>query len=299
MRQEDLTQLKSLLTERFNLEELRSLAFDVGVSYEEFPQTLTPFVREFISYCERHDITGCLLNQILVERQWLLREYQDLFKYSEDCAQRKKIQIIVSAEIAALPKQEFLQRIAEAYPGVSPSDIELIAKRPRKSEALLGTDSNTANKLLEESEHVPPHSSFVKHASDFSILPPREQAAWRMTVTFSILHRLGNMDGLRRISQLIHSDLLEPLNQYQQHIRQEQEIISQVVSGLAVVNSELFSLLRLGDNSLDLAGLQALPDDSFPQTDSKVLYERLVAARDLEREIHSALGKLQDLLSTF
>ena len=49
-----LTHLLEKLTNNFDLEELRTLCFDLDIKYEEFSWRLTPFARDLITYCHRH-----------------------------------------------------------------------------------------------------------------------------------------------------------------------------------------------------------------------------------------------------
>lgn len=45
--------LRSLITSNFGLDELKSLAYDLSIDYEEFPNTKSAFVREFVIHVER------------------------------------------------------------------------------------------------------------------------------------------------------------------------------------------------------------------------------------------------------
>ena len=46
--------LRQELAAHFNREELRDLTFDMGIDYENFPEAKDGFVRELVSYCQRH-----------------------------------------------------------------------------------------------------------------------------------------------------------------------------------------------------------------------------------------------------
>ena len=63
------TQLKTLLTERYNMEELRTLCFDLGVDYENVQRdTKEATAREMILYFERHCRAHDLLRTAAGER---------------------------------------------------------------------------------------------------------------------------------------------------------------------------------------------------------------------------------------
>ncbi len=54
--QEYLTLLRELLAARFNMSELRTLCFDLGVDYDSLPgEGKADKARELVSFCDRHD----------------------------------------------------------------------------------------------------------------------------------------------------------------------------------------------------------------------------------------------------
>ena len=61
--------LRQFLQNHFNLEELKTLAFDLGIDYELFPHDTVPaFTRELIAYCQRMDKIACLLTEVSKQR---------------------------------------------------------------------------------------------------------------------------------------------------------------------------------------------------------------------------------------
>ena len=54
-------QLRQKVAEHFNLDELRSLCFDLGIDYENFPATKEGMTREIVMYCQRHGQISLLL----------------------------------------------------------------------------------------------------------------------------------------------------------------------------------------------------------------------------------------------
>jgi hypothetical protein len=56
MERQQLSQLRQILTGRFDAEEFRTLCFDLGISYDELPgEGLGGKARELIAYCKRHE----------------------------------------------------------------------------------------------------------------------------------------------------------------------------------------------------------------------------------------------------
>jgi len=63
------TKLRQFLRERFSLDELKDLAFDLGIDFQSLPhQTTQELARELISYVDRRGQTGCLVTEALARR---------------------------------------------------------------------------------------------------------------------------------------------------------------------------------------------------------------------------------------
>ncbi len=61
-----LTNLRQILTTRFNDGELRSLCFDLGVDYESLPgEGKADKARELVAYCERHERIPELIRNLI------------------------------------------------------------------------------------------------------------------------------------------------------------------------------------------------------------------------------------------
>ena len=67
------TSLRRTLVDHFDREELRTLCFDLGIEYENLPDTLDGMVRELVTYCERHRCIPELLTAIRQQRPELPR----------------------------------------------------------------------------------------------------------------------------------------------------------------------------------------------------------------------------------
>jgi tetratricopeptide (TPR) repeat protein len=65
----DKAQLREFLEQRFDLEEIKNLAFDLGIDYTKLPHETTVMLsRELISFCERREILGNLAAKALSQR---------------------------------------------------------------------------------------------------------------------------------------------------------------------------------------------------------------------------------------
>ena len=92
---EDRARLREFLADRFNLSEMKTLCFDLGVDYEEFPHgTRTEFSREVITYFERLNKVGCLVAEMVQERpdDWLTQ----LLAEVPGCHPNQKVQVVLS-----------------------------------------------------------------------------------------------------------------------------------------------------------------------------------------------------------
>jgi hypothetical protein len=50
----EIAKLRTMLAYYFNVEELRTLCFDLGIEHENFPNALDGMTRELVTYCNRH-----------------------------------------------------------------------------------------------------------------------------------------------------------------------------------------------------------------------------------------------------
>ena len=55
LRQKQLVELRRLLAQRFSRDDLRTLCFDMGIRYDEFPDSVNGLARELVLYCEQRD----------------------------------------------------------------------------------------------------------------------------------------------------------------------------------------------------------------------------------------------------
>ena len=59
-----LARLRENLVKHSNKEELRTLAFDIGIQHEDLPDLLNPMARELVALCERRKIIPDLVNKL-------------------------------------------------------------------------------------------------------------------------------------------------------------------------------------------------------------------------------------------
>jgi len=117
------TSLRQFLINRFSLDELKGLAFDVGVDYELFPhQTKPEFSRELLLYLERRNQLSCLVTEILRQRHD--DAVAQLLVKLPPCTPLKKVQIIVSEDLLE-NVSEFLGELA-ARLNLSRDEVVLI-----------------------------------------------------------------------------------------------------------------------------------------------------------------------------
>jgi len=112
------TQLKAALTEHYDMEELRTLCFDLHVNYENIQrETKDATVRELILHFERHGGADQLREAISRERQidWTQLPQPDVHAQLETANQEYELTQKMIAEIEAIPTWPVtVRRIVEA-----------------------------------------------------------------------------------------------------------------------------------------------------------------------------------------
>jgi hypothetical protein len=100
------TRLRWALTQYYNMEELRTLCFDLGVDYENVQRdTKDGTVRELILYFERRQLARRLLDAILVDREidWGRLPQPSILEQLESANQELELTNKMIAEIEAIP----------------------------------------------------------------------------------------------------------------------------------------------------------------------------------------------------
>lgn len=91
--------LRQFLVDRFNLNELKSLAFDLGTDYEKIPhEEIEVFSRELIVHFEKRNKLNSLVTKIIQQRpdEYLVRLKA---KLSPSDTPFKKMQIIITRDL--------------------------------------------------------------------------------------------------------------------------------------------------------------------------------------------------------
>jgi hypothetical protein len=72
---EDKAKLRKFLEQQYNLEEMKNLAFDLGIDYNRLPhETTVELSRELLSYCERMGLERNLVAKMLTRQHGEERE---------------------------------------------------------------------------------------------------------------------------------------------------------------------------------------------------------------------------------
>lgn len=177
---EDRATLRHLMGDLFNIEELKTLLFDLGVSHEEFPHPpLSSFCRELIAYFERIQNLSCLLTAVIQLRP-AVQEFVDMLAALGSCHPRAKTQIILPQN--KLTNRPHLLRDLARLLDVPPEEIALIGTQPGSIKLLVGLPEEAAKRLVEIEPEMIGNTHEVSSVTLFSELPQKEQAQWRQTV---------------------------------------------------------------------------------------------------------------------
>jgi hypothetical protein len=173
----DRTAITDFLVQRFSLDEIKALAFNLGIDYENFPHDSKPTLsRELFTYCERTSQVGCLLTEVLKERAD--GAMGQLLANVGGCAPRKKVQIIISENKIA-SKPELLANLAQLL-GVSPDEVMLIGAAPGSIYLLVSLPAEAADELVHlQPKRLVDGKYHVQAITPFDALPLGMQQDWR------------------------------------------------------------------------------------------------------------------------
>lgn len=181
---EDRAQLREFLSERFSLDEMKTLCFDLGLDYEEFPHaTKSEFSRELIVYFQRHNKMGCLVTEMIKARPdpWLTQ----LLAQVSSCRPNEKVQIVLSNDkIKSRP--DLKQKLAELL-GISADEVMILATAVGSVKVLVGVPPREAGKLAALSLPYQLHEYEIVSVTPFGKLPTGAQQGWRTAVTRTTL----------------------------------------------------------------------------------------------------------------
>lgn len=174
------TKLKQFLWERFDLNELKDLAFDLDVDFELFThQNKQEFCRELIKYFERRQKTSCLIAEILKRR-----EDKELARFLTElppCKSHKKVQIIVSKGIKG--DLSALRRELASKFQVTESEVTIIGAAWGSMRLLISVpDEMSGSQVLAKIHHLFNGEYPVVAIDRFDDLDTANKTAWRYIV---------------------------------------------------------------------------------------------------------------------
>jgi len=138
-------EIKEFLIDRFNMNDLEDIAFDLCVPYERLRrETKDQLVRELVQYCERGNLLGCLIIEVIKRRQ---QQADHLAAYLQTlpCKSLSKIQIIVPNERAS-EIGNLLVAFAQAHQ-VPLTEFKVICAAPGSIQLLMAMPSDAAAQL--------------------------------------------------------------------------------------------------------------------------------------------------------
>lgn len=127
--------LLSCLRDRFSLEELKDIAFVLGVDFELLHhETQAEFSRELVSYFERREKLGCLVGEVLKRRQD--EQLASLLADLPPCKPPAKVQLWIDSSLVG--NIDELRRSLATLFGVQPAEVILIAAAWDSMRLLIG-----------------------------------------------------------------------------------------------------------------------------------------------------------------
>lgn len=175
-------ELHRILEGQFNLTELKNIAFYIGVDYEIFnQQSISDFARELILYCQRRGRLSCLVEELLKQRQNLVKKLADWLIKLSPCQDTAKVQVIIAEPVTDLPV--LLTELAGVL-RIAPEEIVLITAVRGSSRLLLQipvtavdfTHFSRIFTLLNNQYHV-------LSIQEFLFLDQKVQQVWRIAAT--------------------------------------------------------------------------------------------------------------------
>ncbi len=166
--------LREFLSSHFDLNELRNLAFDLGVDYQLFSDTKSELPRELIAYFERRNELGQLVKEVLRHRPD--DDLTMLLGKLPPCVPRIKLQVIASQELAE-DMSGLLGDLANRL-GISTDDITLVAIAEGSVRLLISVPAIAAH--LRVRPEIDGATSAPTSISIFDSLDSVKQQAWRV-----------------------------------------------------------------------------------------------------------------------
>jgi hypothetical protein len=211
---EERSTFKDFLTERFSIGELEDIVFDLGISYESFPHdTREQFARELFLYCERRDMLGYLVVEMLRRRTEAQQVFGEIIRKLKFLQPRKKIQIIMPIDALTISRERLAEMIALLCKNITPEDVVVLATAPDYSQALIGLPAEAAGVLIQSTRNELPSS--IHQIVDFDSLSVEHQRNWKSLVVklkpeqTQIIAKAGNLvvnETIYTIQQIVSKD---------------------------------------------------------------------------------------------
>lgn len=182
---EERAELLRLLVERFNLSELRNLAYVLNVDYEQFRhETMADLSRELLLFCERRGLISCLLNEVRKQRpdqgDWLAA----LLAKLPPCHDGQKIQMIV-AETLLERVQDLLEGLAREL-GVPVTAITVVGAAWGSLRLLLGVPTTAVDfTRFKQITTLGNGRYHILSIEALTFLPDEAQKTWQLIATTS------------------------------------------------------------------------------------------------------------------
>jgi hypothetical protein len=179
LEQHERVWLRRFLSERFSLDELRILAFDLSVSPDSLSHSSKDsFCIELITYFERRNNLSCLILEVLRVRDHDF--LHELLSRLTDCSPRRKVRIILE-DVSPTKRAELIEAIVRIY-NVLPDDIALVASAPGSLRLLVGLPSTIDDHSTSRAFHEADNDYRIRNITPFETLEELEQYGWRLVV---------------------------------------------------------------------------------------------------------------------
>ncbi len=185
-------QLRKFFVAYFTLEELKDLAFDLGVDHQIFSHgTKRTFSCELIAHCERRDLLHLLVTEALIERSSGLLVHL-LAELPPSNKSLKKVQIIVTEDLLDdLPR--ILDGLATMF-NCNPDEVALISATWGSMRLLVSLPENIAFSSSTAQVHRFAEGKYqIISITDFDSLDEISQNTWRFVVQNQPPIQQGNL----------------------------------------------------------------------------------------------------------
>lgn len=173
---DDRSRLRQILVQRFNLEELKDLAFDLCLSYDLIPhETVSQFSRELLMYCERRGQLSCLIIKASSERKDEFLE--QLVAKLPPCNPYAKVQVVLRSFVSNLDK---IRIDIAAMLDIDANEVEIQAAASGSLRLLVGLPQKAATRFSQsEINNLEIDGNPAISITRFDSLDNASQNTWR------------------------------------------------------------------------------------------------------------------------